>query len=104
MTEEMITKVTRFFKRQDGSEVRIVAQDYSLPGCQPSVGYFVHRRESPDHEWKLCNDRPHPRWREMSVDEYVRQGRSEVLQVLSPGELLQTLSAIGKPMSFIENW
>lgn len=102
--EEIITKITRFFPRADGSVVRIVAENYGLPGTTPIVGYYVHRRQSPEHNWVLCNDRPDPRWREMPVEEYVRHGRAEVFQVLSHGEILQTLNAIGKPMSFVEGW
>lgn len=102
--EETISRITRFFKREDGSEIRIVAQDYSLPGCKPSLGYYVHRRQSPDQPWQLCGDRPHPDWRSMSVDDYVENGRPEALEVLGQGEILKTLSAIGKPVSFIEGW
>jgi hypothetical protein len=34
----------------------------------------------------------------MSVDEYVKHGRSEMLQAASQGEILAVAGAIGKPM------
>lgn len=103
-TGKLITKVTQIFQRKDGSEVRIVAQDFGGPGLTPSIGVYVHRRESPQHDWKLCGDRPHPDWRKMSVDDYVKHGRSEMLQAVSIGEILKVTTMIGKPMSeFPEN-
>jgi hypothetical protein len=98
-TEELATKVTQVIKRDDGSEVKIVAQQYVGLGLQCSVGVDVFRRENPDQAWSLCNDRPHPDWRTMSVDEYKKRGRSEMLQTVSHGEILKVTSLIGKPMS-----
>lgn len=97
--DDLITKFTRIIPRPDGSEVRIVAQAYFGAGLHRSVGVDVFRRASPGHDWALCSDRPHPDWRSMSVDEYSRRGRSEMLQAASPGEILSVASAIGRPMN-----
>lgn len=94
-----ITKVTQIIQRADGSEVKIVAQSYTGAGLTQSIGVDVFRRESPDRPWKLCSDRPQPTWRAMSVDEYVKHGRSEMLQFVSVGEILKVSSVIGKPIS-----
>jgi len=94
-----ITKVTKILARTDASEVKIVAQAYVGLGLHRSIGVDVFHRESPDHNWKLCCDRPHPDWRTMSVDEYVKHGRSEMLQVASPGEILAVINLIGKPLA-----
>jgi hypothetical protein len=96
--DDLVTKVSRLFPRKDGSEVKIVAQAYFGAGLHCSVGVDVFRRESPSHLWKLCSKEPHPAWREMSVDEYVKHGRSEMLQAASQGEILAVAGAIGKPM------
>jgi hypothetical protein len=104
-TEELITKVTQVFTQADGSEVKIVAQAFTGRGLAQSTGMVIHRRESPSHPWKLCNDdfqKPHPDWRTMSVDDYVDHGRSELLQAVPIGKLLKLLSAIGKPMRYID--
>lgn len=98
-TDQVITKITQVIPRKDGSEVKIVAQDFALPGHPKSVDVYVLRRQSPQHEWTLCSNRPHPDWRTMSVDEYVKHGRSEMLQAVSHGEILKVASAIGQPMS-----
>jgi hypothetical protein len=93
-----VTKLTRIIPREDGSEVRIVAQAYFGAGLHCSVGVDVFRRQSSGHNWTLCSKEPHPDWRQMSVDEYVRHGRSEMLQTASHGEILAVVNAIGKPM------
>lgn len=101
-TEDTITKITQVFQRKDGSEARIVATACYGSGLHFSVDVYVHRRESPAHTWQLCSNRPHPDWRSMSVNEYVRHGRSEMLQAVSPGEIMKVKSAIGKPMSYLD--
>lgn len=97
--EDEVTKFTRIIPREDGSEIRIVAQAYFGAGLHRSVGVDVFRRQNSSDNWHLCSDRPHPNWREMSVEEYVRHGRPERLQVATHGEILAVASAIGKPMS-----
>jgi hypothetical protein len=97
--ENLVTKVTRVVPRADGSEVKLVAQAYFGIGLHSSTGVDVFRRASPHHNWHLCSDRPHPDWREMSVDEYCKRGRSEKLQAASPGEILAVAALIGQPLA-----
>lgn len=91
---DQITKITQIVQRADGSEIRIVAQALFGFGLKLSIDVYVHRRESSEHSWKLCSNRPHADWRKMSVDNYIKYGRSEMLQVVSPGEILRAISAI----------
>ena len=93
-----ITKFTKILKRPDGSEVRIVAQAYFGAGLHRSIGVDVFRRQSSGHNWELCRDDPHSDWRTMSVEDYVKRGRSEKLQAASPAEILAVASTIGKPL------
>lgn len=90
-TAELATKVTQILPRADGSQVRIVVE--------VGARTYVHRRESPDHDWVLCSDQPHPHWRAMSVDEYIKRGRSEMLRTVSHGEIFKVANMLGKPMS-----
>lgn len=87
-------KVTQIIERGDGSAVRIVAQTCFGIGLTCSIDVYVHRRESPSHPWRLTSNRPHPDWRKMPVDEYIKRGRSEMLQVVSPGEILKVTNAL----------
>lgn len=87
-------KITQIIQRANGSEVRIVAENFYGSGLTRSVGVYVHRRESDNAPWMLTNDRPHPDWREMSVDEYIKRGRSEMLRTVSIGEILKVTSAL----------
>lgn len=87
----------QFIQRKDGSEVKIVAQEFFGAGLTRSIGVHVLRRESSENNWQLCSDRPHPNWRNMSVDEYVKHGRSEMLQTVSIGEILKVTNALEKP-------
>lgn len=87
--------VEKLILRKDGSEVKIVAQEFFGLGLARSVGVHVLRRTNPTSNWNLCSDRPHPDWRSMSVSEYVKRGRSEMLQAVSPGEILSVITALG---------
>lgn len=100
MSEEpRATKITQILQREDGSEVKIVATAMFGEGLHRSVDVYVHKRQSEKHEWILLSDRPHPDWRAMSVDDYIKGGRSEMLQTVSIGELFRAMDLIGKPMS-----
>ena len=90
----MASKVVRHIQRGDGSEVRITATAMYGAGLTRSVDVYVHRRDSSNKDWKLCSDRPYPNWREMSVDEYIKHGRSEMLRMVSHGEILKTTSEL----------
>lgn len=71
-----------------------MAQAYVGAGLHCSIGVDVFRRPSPSHNWTLCSDRPHPDWREMTVDEYIKHGRSEMLQAATHGEILTVTSLL----------
>lgn len=104
-SKEVVGKVTKVFNRDDGSQVRVVAENFALAGSlENQVGYYVHRRNSVDDQWVLCGDRPHKNWRDMSIQEYEDFGRAEVFQVLSHGEILGVLNMIGQPLSGSESY
>ncbi len=84
--------------RADGSEVKIVAQAYFGAGLHRSIGVDVFRRQSQNENWHLCSDTPQPGWREMSVDDYIKRGRSEKFQAASHGEIFSVSSRIGMEM------
>lgn len=86
--------VEQIIQRKDGSEVKIVAQEAFGSGLARSIGVHVLRRESAIHPWKLTSDKPHPDWRTMSVSDYIKHGRSEMLQAVSIGEILKVTSAL----------
>lgn len=87
-------KATQMLQRADGSEVCIVAQECYGLGLTRSVFVYVRWRERPEHPWKLANDRPHPDWKTMPLNDYVKFGRSEMLRLASPGEILKTVNAL----------
>lgn len=89
-------KVEALIKRPNGSEARITATEMFGAGLHRSVDVYVHHRESPEHPWKLANDRPHPDWRAMSVQEYIERGRAEKFQVVSHGEIFKTVAELNR--------
>jgi hypothetical protein len=91
-----MASVEHLMQRKDGSEVKVVAQAFFGRGLHCSIGVHVLHRANPESNWKLANDRPHPDWRSMSVDEYVKHGRSEMLRVASIGEILRATSELQK--------
>lgn len=90
-----ISRVTQILDRPNGAQVKLVAQDYGGP-FRRDVRVDVFRRDSESDQWRLCDDRPHPNWRAMSVDEYTRHGRSERQRTVTFGELHRVTELIGK--------
>lgn len=84
----------KIIQRTDGSEVRITANYFLDMGMKRAVDLVVHHRKSSSAPWELACDQPHPNWRKMSVSEYIERGRSEVLRLVSSGEILQMLAAV----------
>ena len=94
-SQDPITKLTQTLQRDDGSQVRIVAQ-------RGYGSWLTASLDASESNWSLCGKDPHPEWRKMSVDEYQKFGRSEMLRYATPGEILRVASAIGQPMSFLD--
>jgi len=87
-------KVHKILERADGSQVLITAQACFGVGLTRSVDVFVHHRASTCAPWTLANDRPSPRWKSMSRQDYELSGRSEMLRLAKPGEILKVTSTL----------
>ena len=48
-----VTKITQVIQRDDGSEVKIVAEAFFGAGLHQSIDVYVHKRESANHDW-IC--------------------------------------------------
>lgn len=97
--EKLITKITTLIKNDDDHEIKLVAQKCGLLSGSSSIDVYALRRKLPSGQWKVLSDRPHPDWKKMSVEDYCKHGRSELLQLVGPGQILKLSSFIGKPMS-----
>lgn len=86
-----MAKVHKLLQRSDGSEVKIVAESMQGYGLHVSMDFYVLRRESQSSDWELLSKEPHPRWREMAVDEYVKEGRPQAFKYASLSEILSTI-------------
>lgn len=87
-------KVDKVLDRANGSQVKIVAQECFAPDQTRSVDVYVLVRDNPESQWRSTSNSPHPDWRKMSVDEYVDHGRSEMLQLATPGEILSVVNEL----------
>lgn len=101
--ENPITKITRHFPREDGSEVRIVATLMFGAGLHPSADLYAHRRTSPDTPWQLLSSEPHPDARSMSIEEYNARGRSPLLTHTTFAERVKTSGWLGLPQATFDN-
>lgn len=83
-------KTIRLLSTPDGTQIRLTATLVPrLDMSQMDVDIYAHFRQNAEQPWELANDRPHPNWRDMSVQDYIDRGRSQLLQLLgSPGPLL----------------
>lgn len=96
---EVATKVTQTLPRENGAEAKIVAETMFGAGLKPSVDVYVFRRASPEAPWQLCSKEPASNWRQMPVDQYIKEGRSEMLKAVTHGEILKVVALLGQPMS-----
>lgn len=90
-----MNKVEKILEREDGSQVKIVATaTCAAPTFQREIDFFVLRRDGADDNWKSVSDQPHPDWRKMSVDEYIKHGRSELLRTVKFGEISRVIQEL----------
>lgn len=80
---------SKLINRSNGSQLKIVAELFHGSSLKPSIGHYVLARDCSASPWRLLSDRPAEGWRDMSVEEYKQHGRSEMLQAVAPGLLLQ---------------
>lgn len=91
--QDPITKVTHVMRDEDGTEFRIVGE-LCIGFNEANVDYYIHRRANAEQRWELLSKDPHPDWRTMSVDDYVKHGRSPLLQALSFPKLFKLMAAL----------
>lgn len=96
MNNKIVSKVSQILVRENGEHVKITAHRYhSTPGSShSSVDVMVHHRKSENENWSLCKNRPDPKWKKMSVDEYLKSGRAEMFKYVSIGEILKVSSLL----------
>ena len=89
-----MAKITRIIERTDGSQAKIVAEEFYGLGLRRSIDVYVLHKSNEEDDWKLCDNQPKTGWREMSVQDYVQHGRSDMLRVVKPIEILAVLSEL----------
>ncbi len=100
--EDPITKLTRIFTNEDGSQVKLICEAHYELDFQVSIDTYAFKRASELCEWSLCSDRPHPNWREMPLDDYLRYGRSELLRTVPPAQIFKLSCLLGTSLSAFE--
>jgi hypothetical protein len=88
----MTNKISKIIKRKDNSEIKINLQKYYGSGLHLSIGVDVFYRKDNKSSFVLLNDRPHQDWKKMTVDEYLKNGKSEVLKLVKPIEILSFIN------------
>lgn len=86
-----MARIEHHIEGPNGSEIKLVAQECFGSGLTRSVDVFALHRASPDQPWRQLNNRPDPAWRSMSVQDYVQTGRSELLRMVSPAQIMQLI-------------
>lgn len=94
---ERATRVTQIIRKNDGSEVKIVA--HASEWSEKDVHVEFYRRQTPDSTWVRLGDKPHPDWRAMPIDRYLKEGRPEFLYHVSYARVMQVVQMLHKPMS-----
>lgn len=81
---------SNIFIRPNGSQTRVVAELSSGPNGEAYFFNYAFYRRSEKASWQACHGSRDPRWKSMPRPDYVKFGRSEMLQVATPGEILKT--------------
>jgi hypothetical protein len=81
-------KQENLITRADGSQVKIVATLFESISGEKHIDNYVLQRKDAASQWSVCSNTPAPGYLEMSIHEYEKRGRSEMLQMVSPGEIL----------------
>lgn len=85
-----MAKITRIIERTDGSQAKTVAEEFYGLGLHRSIDLYVNEED----DWKLCDNQPKTGWREMSVQDYIQHGRSDMLRFVKPIQILRVLSEL----------
>lgn len=102
MEQEVITKISQTLTRDDGSEVKIVATRWYNSNLDPTKDVYVLRRENPDANWEFLSDTPHPDWKTMPREEYIKYGRSPMRQAVTFAEICKVTQWLGQPLSALQ--
>ena len=84
----MTNGLSQLLIRPDGSQVKLIGRMSGGLFCKENPDVWALFRQGENDEWRLLSKDPHPDWKTMSVDEYTKNGRSEFLQKVSFGELI----------------
>ena len=76
--------------RPDGSQVRLLVQDYAMPGQPADIGVDVFRRSAADQPWHLCPRTPDAQF--MSAPEAAERDRQEAQHHVKPTEMIAAVS------------
>jgi hypothetical protein len=98
MSEQLTTKITNIITRKNGNQVRIVSELFD-PILNPTVSTIAFHRDNSNDNWKLCSKEYHPDVKTMSRSDYMKFGRSELMEKVTFAELAKTANMIGKPLS-----
>lgn len=89
-----MAKITQIIERTDGSQTKIVAEEFYGLGLHRSIDVYVLHKSNGEDDWKLCDNQPKSGWRDMSVQDYVQYGRSDMLRLVKPIQILKVLSEL----------
>lgn len=81
--------------RADGSQARITANRFfcPVPNHFP-IDLYVHTRSDAAQPWVLAPNTPAPGWKAMPRAQYLREGRSPMLQAVSFAEMARCTAAL----------
>ncbi len=91
-----MSRVEHIIPTTNGAQHKIIAESFIDPVHGRQTSFYVLSRPHPASPWTYLSERPHPDWRSMSVDEYLKNGRSEALNAVGSAEVMKALSMLEK--------
>jgi hypothetical protein len=89
-------KKENLIKREDGSQIKIVCSLFTNINQTHSIDTFVLFRENAEDNWNVLSNIPAEGFKAMPREEYIRRGRSPLIQKVRVGELLKALNEFRK--------
>lgn len=82
-------KVNHIITREDGSQVKIVAELFTNPNLTQQPGTFVMQRPNQEAPWRLLGDSARTAEATSGVEDYIERAQPEMFKHVSPGEILR---------------
>lgn len=89
-------KQENLIQREDGSQIKIVCTLFTNSNLTFTIDTYVLFRENESAQWNVLSNIPAQGFKMMPREEYIKHGRSPLMQKVKIGELLKASNTFRK--------